>query len=48
MPLKTLQLQAPDGLYRTKLVLVRPDQHIAWHGDDVADAIKVIDKIRGM
>jgi hypothetical protein len=28
-------------------VLVRPDQHIAWHGDVVADATAVIDRVRG-
>jgi hypothetical protein len=47
VPLKTLRLRAPDGLYQTKLVLVRPDQHIAWHGDDISDAMSVIDKARG-
>jgi 2-polyprenyl-6-methoxyphenol hydroxylase-like FAD-dependent oxidoreductase len=47
VPLKTLRLDAPDGLYRTKLVLVRPDQHIGWHGDAVTDASAVIDTIRG-
>jgi hypothetical protein len=44
---KTLRLQAPDGPYRTKLVLVRPDQHIAWHGNELADAMAVIDRVRG-
>jgi 2-polyprenyl-6-methoxyphenol hydroxylase-like FAD-dependent oxidoreductase len=47
MPLKVLQLDAPAGLYHRKLVLVRPDQHIAWHGDTVADAAFVIDRVRG-
>ena len=47
VPLKILQLKPPDGLYRSKLVLVRPDQHIAWHGDAVADATAVIDRVRG-
>jgi hypothetical protein len=28
-------------------VLIRPDQHIAWHGDAVADATAVIDRVRG-
>jgi len=36
-----------DGLYRNKLVLIRPDQHIAWHGDSVSDAMAVIDRVRG-
>ncbi len=47
LPLKTLRLQAPDGLYRRRLALIRPDQHIAWHGDSVADPLAVIDRMRG-
>jgi 2-polyprenyl-6-methoxyphenol hydroxylase-like FAD-dependent oxidoreductase len=47
MPLKTLRLQAPDDLYRTRLVLVRPDQHIAWHGNEVTDSTALIDRVRG-
>ncbi len=33
VPLTTLRATPPAGLYRSKLVLVRPDQHIAWCGD---------------
>jgi hypothetical protein len=47
LPLKTLRLAPPDGLYCRKLVLIRPDQHIAWHGDAVDDALAVIDRVRG-
>jgi 2-polyprenyl-6-methoxyphenol hydroxylase-like FAD-dependent oxidoreductase len=48
VPLKTLRLERPDGdLYRSKLVLVRPDQHIAWHGDAADNAEAVIDRVRG-
>ncbi len=47
VPLKTLRLEASRGLYHSKLVLVRPDQHIAWHGDAVADPLAVIDRVRG-
>ena len=46
VPLKTLALP-PLEPYRAKLVLVRPDQHVAWHGDGVADAGAVIDVARG-
>ena len=46
MPLKVLPL-APVEPYRTRLVLVRPDQHIAWHGNSVADAGAVLDRVRG-
>jgi len=56
VPLKVLPLKVPPpalpaGLYQNKLVLVRPDQHIAWHGnwhgDKVPDATFVIDRARG-
>jgi hypothetical protein len=48
MPLAIVRLTPPEGdLYGDKLVLVRPDQHIGWHGDAVEDAIAVIDRVRG-
>jgi 2-polyprenyl-6-methoxyphenol hydroxylase-like FAD-dependent oxidoreductase len=35
-------------LYEKKLVLVRPDGHVAWRGDSLpADALEVIDRVRG-
>jgi hypothetical protein len=35
-------------LYERNLVLVRPDQHVAWRGDDVpSDALAVVDRVRG-
>ena len=46
VPLKIVRLP-PNDLYRSKLVLVRPDQHIAWHGDATNDAMAVIDRTRG-
>lgn len=47
VPLTVLKLAPPEGPYHRKLVLVRPDQHIAWHGDTVADPLVVIDRARG-
>jgi 2-polyprenyl-6-methoxyphenol hydroxylase-like FAD-dependent oxidoreductase len=39
--------EAP-ALYCEKLVLSRPDQHIAWRGDAVpTDALALIDRVRG-
>ena len=39
--------EAADAL-RRKLVLVRPDQHVAWRGDaEPADALELIDHLRG-
>ena len=40
----------PDiaALYERKLVLVRPDGHVAWRGDACpADAAAIIDRVRG-
>jgi len=48
VPLETIRPAPPDQpLYRTRLVLVRPDQHIAWRGDTADDAEAVIDRVRG-
>jgi hypothetical protein len=34
--------------YRHHLVLVRPDQHVAWRGDAApADPLGLIDRVRG-
>ena len=46
VPLKRLPLP-PIETYRSRLVLIRPDQHIAWHGDSVIDAGAVLDRVRG-
>jgi hypothetical protein len=34
-------------LYRRRLVLVRPDLHIAWSGDTLGDPAGVITRVRG-
>ena len=47
VPVKILSLDRPAEFFRNKLLLIRPDQHIAWHGDRVADALAVIDRVRG-
>jgi hypothetical protein len=35
------------SLYGAALVLVRPDAHVAWRGDDVASPGAIIDRVRG-
>jgi 2-polyprenyl-6-methoxyphenol hydroxylase-like FAD-dependent oxidoreductase len=49
-PLSVLDVfsrEAP-ALYSTKLLLARPDQHVAWRGDDLpADPLGLIDHLRG-
>jgi 2-polyprenyl-6-methoxyphenol hydroxylase-like FAD-dependent oxidoreductase len=47
VPLKVVRCVAPTGLYAKKIVLLRPDYHIAWHGDGIGDPIAVIDRARG-
>ncbi len=40
--------QEARNLYERRLVLVRPDGHSAWRGDEQsADAMTVIDTVRG-
>jgi hypothetical protein len=35
-------------MYERRLVLVRPDGHVAWRGDaPPADPLAVIDRVRG-
>jgi hypothetical protein len=38
----------PSELYRHKLLLSRPDQHVAWRGDSVPEnPLTLMDKVRG-
>jgi len=50
VPLDVVALDQPAiaALYQRKLVLVRPDGHVAWRGDaPPADALALIDRVRG-
>jgi len=50
VPLRIELVQEAEAasLYERKLVLVRPDGHVAWRGDaEPADALAVIDRVRG-
>jgi hypothetical protein len=50
VPLAVVDVDSPQtpGLYTTKLVLSRPDQHVAWRGDACPkDSLSLIDLIRG-
>jgi 2-polyprenyl-6-methoxyphenol hydroxylase-like FAD-dependent oxidoreductase len=51
VPFKTVAVTQPEAtqLYERRLVLVRPDGHVAWRADEVPlDAGAVIDKVRGI
>jgi 2-polyprenyl-6-methoxyphenol hydroxylase-like FAD-dependent oxidoreductase len=50
VPLAVLDVDATAarGLYGHRLVLSRPDQHVAWHGDALpSDPLALIDRVRG-
>jgi 2-polyprenyl-6-methoxyphenol hydroxylase-like FAD-dependent oxidoreductase len=50
VPLRIATMAGPEAaaLYERKLVLVRPDGHVAWRGDaEPSDALAVIDRVRG-
>ncbi len=50
MPLSVVDIAKPDiaALYEKKLVLVRPDGHVAWRGDALpGDALALVDRVRG-
>ena len=50
VPLAVLDVDAADArvLYARKLVLVRPDQHVAWRGNAEPSAcLDLIDRLRG-
>jgi 2-polyprenyl-6-methoxyphenol hydroxylase-like FAD-dependent oxidoreductase len=50
VPFTIVDLADPDiaALYERRLVLVRPDGHVAWRDDKApADALWLIDKVRG-
>jgi hypothetical protein len=50
VPLEIVDLRSAKArrLYERDLVLVRPDQHVAWRGDlDPPDAVAAIDRVRG-
>jgi hypothetical protein len=50
LPIRHLTLTDPAlaSLYGKRLVLVRPDLHIAWSGTDAADAADIVASVCGM
>jgi 2-polyprenyl-6-methoxyphenol hydroxylase-like FAD-dependent oxidoreductase len=48
LAVETIGDPALADLYQAKLVLVRPDGHVAWRGNSVpADPLSIIDRVRG-
>ena len=51
LPLRTLDIrdELATKLYERKLVLLRPDHHVAWRGNTTpADVRAILDKVRGV
>lgn len=48
LPLRLCDIRTDDPAYQHALVMARPDQHVAWRGDQVpADPLALIDRLRG-
>lgn len=49
LPLSLMTLNEPGlrGLYEADYALIRPDQTVAWRGNDFGDAAAVVDVVRG-
>jgi len=50
MPLKIVRIAEPEAaaLYERRVVLVRPDGHVAWRDDAIpADPQALLDTVRG-
>lgn len=50
LDLKVIELPSKDArdLYESSLALIRPDQVVAWRGEDEADAEEIIARIMGL
>ena len=49
IPLEVVRLRSDEAarLYEQPLVLVRPDGHVAWRGDEVDHAVRIAETVRG-
>ena len=49
IPLAAVELERPlaQRLFAAPLALVRPDQHVAWRGSEVADPERLLRTVTG-
>jgi hypothetical protein len=49
VPLQVHRIASAEAarIYERRLVLVRPDGHVAWRGDSLPDCAALVDTVRG-
>ena len=49
IPLTVVDITLPEArdLYESDLALIRPDQHVAWRGDELPDADELLTRVTG-
>jgi 2-polyprenyl-6-methoxyphenol hydroxylase-like FAD-dependent oxidoreductase len=49
IPLTVLDIELPEArdLYESDLALIRPDQHVAWRGDELPEADELLTRVTG-
>jgi hypothetical protein len=49
IPLTVVDITLPEarGLYENDLALIRPDQHVAWRGDELPDPDELLTQVTG-
>lgn len=49
IPLTVLDIELPEAcdLYENDLALIRPDQHVAWRGDELPDVGELLTRVAG-
>ncbi|HEY6786036.1 MAG TPA: hypothetical protein VI365_01870, partial [Trebonia sp.] len=49
IPLAVVDIELPEArdLYESDLALIRPDQHVAWRGDELPDVGELLTRVTG-
>ena len=49
IPLTVVDIALPEArdLYENDLALIRPDQHVAWRGDELPDVGELLTRVTG-
>jgi hypothetical protein len=49
IPVTVVNIELPEArdLYESDLALIRPDQHVAWRGDELPDVDELLTRVTG-